>query len=150
MEQLRSLDIPWWVGGSTALEKYTAVRRPHSDIDVGIFRDDLPVFVASLPSVTRVSPDRLALDSLDIWLHESDGGDLVFPLDPTLVLPLGQVTWTTDGVRYLRPEYVLLFKNSDADLESTLPWLDQNARHRLVTLLDRVHPGHPWLDQISS
>ncbi|GLZ35549.1 hypothetical protein Lesp02_77360 [Lentzea sp. NBRC 105346] len=148
MDELRSLDIPWWIGGSRALERFTAVRRPHPDTDVGIFRDDLPVFVATFPAVERVSHDRLKFGSFDIWLH-----DTVFPPDPSVVLPLDDVTFTSDGVRYLRPEYVLVYKaaqKTTTDLESTLPWLHADARARLVTLLDRVHPGHPWLDLISS
>ena len=57
-----------------------------------------------------------------------------------------------EGIPYLAPEYVLLFKakldrdKDRADLDGVLPRLDDGRRRRLHALLARVHPGHPWLD----
>ncbi|TWP48628.1 hypothetical protein FKR81_27260 [Lentzea tibetensis] len=150
-DQLLDLPVPWWIGGSRALAQFTAVRRPHPDTDLTLFADDLPSLAAALPGLTRVSPDRLAAGSLDVWLNSSADGNWVFPLDPSVVLPLDDVTWESGGVRYLRPEFVLLFKaeqKATADLESTLPWLRASARERLAELLERVHPGHAWLDLV--
>jgi hypothetical protein len=33
----------WWVAGGWALEAFTGVRRPHEDVDLSIFRSDLPL-----------------------------------------------------------------------------------------------------------
>ena len=68
------------------------------------------------------------------------------------VAPLEEVTWVADtGVRYLRPEITLLYKaalhrpKDDRDLAVTWPLLDRDAREWLVSAVERLYPGHPWL-----
>ncbi|GAA3432135.1 nucleotidyltransferase domain-containing protein [Kutzneria kofuensis] len=39
------LDVPWWICGGWAIEAYAAVRREHRDIDLGVFRRDLPAVI---------------------------------------------------------------------------------------------------------
>lgn len=72
-----------------------------------------------------------------------------------LEAPLGDVTWVAaDGVRYLRPEYVLLFKakltrpKDELDLAVTWPLLDRDRQAWLVDRLREFHPGHPWIDRL--
>jgi len=73
------------------------------------------------------------------------------------------VTWVAgDGIRYQKPEVPLAFKaklnrpgdgaqvrtrdKDDADLARTWPQLDSAARTWLRTTIERLHPGHPWLE----
>jgi len=74
---------------------------------------------------------------------------------PDHVAPVEEVTWVAaDGIRYLRPEITLLFKAAHArpkderDLARTWPLLDATARAWLRAALERVHPGHAWLQRL--
>ncbi|GAA0605492.1 hypothetical protein GCM10010174_22820 [Kutzneria viridogrisea] len=175
------MDAPWWVAGGWAIEAYAAVQREHGDIDLGVFRRDLPTVLehftrthhvwaagsGALQPITK--PEELPSWATQLWIREHAGGpwlldllltedregDWVCRRDPTVVLPLDEATWVSGGIRYLRPEFVLLFKakraqpHDEADLSATMPWLDAAGRHRCVDLIGRVHPGHPWLDMLS-
>lgn len=74
---------------------------------------------------------------------ESRGGDGIYRL-----------AVTSDGIPYLMPEIVLLFKakhdrpKDHADFEGTLPLLDDQQRTWLGAGLARVHPGHVWLERL--
>jgi hypothetical protein len=58
---------------------------------------------------------------------------------------------TEDGIPYLAPELVLLFKakhirsKDQADFDESLPGMTPRPRGTLAGLLARVYPGHPWL-----
>lgn len=69
------------------------------------------------------------------------------------VAPLAEVTWVADdGIRYLRPETVLLFKarlrrpKDDHDLRSALPLLSVEQVAWLRTAVAATEPGHAWLE----
>lgn len=156
-ELLRGSGVPWWVGGGWALEKFAAVRRPQSDIDIGVFAEDLPLLRAWLPpdhEVVEESADRLVVRTpwtLDVHVNRGSDGEWVFPLDPAVTMPLDDATWTSGGIRYLRPEFVLLFKAEEKDgalLEAVLPWLPADARGRLAKMLTKLNRDHPWLDRL--
>lgn len=61
---------------------------------------------------------------------------------------------SADGIPYLAPELVLLFKSKhtrakdQADFEETLPHLDPAQRATLAEYLGRLHPGHAWLERL--
>jgi hypothetical protein len=171
------LDAPWWINGGWAIEAYAAVRRDHGDIDIGVFRRDAGAVIehfsrrfhvwavgdgalkpaptaADLPSWASglwIREHATAPWLLDLQLTEDRDGDWVCGRDPSIVLPLSEATWEGRGLRYLRPELVLLFKakhnaaRDEADLVATMPWLDAAGRHHCADLIGRVHPDHPWL-----
>ena len=62
---------------------------------------------------------------------------------------------TADGIPYLVPELVLLFKakaarsKDQADFDGVLPLLSRVRRDALGGWLERVHPGHPWLAELA-
>ncbi|GGJ71444.1 hypothetical protein GCM10010121_097590 [Streptomyces brasiliensis] len=62
---------------------------------------------------------------------------------------------TADGIPYLVPELVLLFKakatrpKDQADFEGVLPLLDPPRRNHLRGWLELIHPGHPWLAELA-
>jgi hypothetical protein len=164
---LDGVGVPWWIHGDWALERYTAVRRPHRGVEVGVFLDDLPAVLGHFPDVRAVvdgfavplsdeAPDRLWVRSdglwqLDVQVARQWHGEWVFPRDPTVTYPLDDVTWMDGGLRYLNPEFVLLSMADEADtaaLDSTLPWLRAEARERFVALLRKLDPAHPWLERI--
>ena len=72
--------------------------------------------------------------------------------DETIRLPYRDIIHQTrNGIPYLAPELVLLFKakharpKDQADFDATVPHMSPDQREALAALLARVHPGHPWL-----
>jgi hypothetical protein len=61
---------------------------------------------------------------------------------------------TSEGLPYLAPEIVLLFKarwsrpKDEDDLNGVVPLLDAYARRWLRLVLDMVHPGHAWVARL--
>ncbi len=131
------IGIAWWIAGGYAVEAFTGIPRHHEDVDVSIFRRDVPLLRSALEGrfhlwsagsgnlrpVNDDSPEP-APDADQIWLREhalapwkadvllnpDDDGRWVSRRDPSFVAPLDDVTWERDGVRYLRPEIALAFK----------------------------------------
>jgi hypothetical protein len=75
--------------------------------------------------------------------------------DPVLRRPYAEVVRRgAAGIPYLAPEIVLLFKAKHArakdedDLAAIAPRLDLEQRRWLRDALERVHPGHRWLEVI--
>ncbi|KAA2263234.1 hypothetical protein F0L68_10460 [Solihabitans fulvus] len=178
---LADLDVDWWVSGGWAVERFTAVPREHHDMDVGVFADDLAEVLACLGGTHQVwaggggalrpltDPadlpdwaDRLwvreradAPWQLDMGLTRRWQDQWVYRHDPTVTMPLAEATWTSKGIRYLRPEIVLLSKarrpdapRGKADLAAIVPWLDARARQWLADRLGSLDPQHPWLARL--
>ena len=87
----------------------------------------------------------------DILLMPGSRDTWEFKRDRRIRLPLADVGWTRDGVKYLRPEIQLLLKarglrpKDQRDFEATLPLLKRNSRVWLRESLQLVQPGHPWV-----
>jgi hypothetical protein len=139
-EQARALFDPigihWWIAGGYAIEAFTGVRRVHEDIDVSMFRRDIPALRRCLAGRLHIWSAGDGLRPVDdtfpepraeadqVWLREhalspwradvvlnpDRDGRWVSRRDPTFDAPLVEVTWQRDGIRYLRPEIVLSFK----------------------------------------
>ncbi len=175
------LGIPWWVAGGWAIEAFTGVSREHEDIDVSMFRRDLPVLRSGVAGRYHVwaagegalspleAPEASIPDTADqVWLrahalapwradvvlNPDDHGRWVSRRDRSYVVDLDDVTWQHDGICFLRPEVALAFKakscrpKDQADLDATLPLLDEGQRRWLADFLDRIHPGHAWRDRL--
>ena len=177
-ELMDGFRAPWWLAGGHAIEAFTGVTRPHEDADMGFFGRDVPelrrhfegryhlwsVHGAALRPLTDEHPEPLDLRS-QIWIREHaqapwlvDGlitpdaaGRWLSKRDPAHVADLDDVTWVhTDGVRYLAPEVVLLFKaaldrrKDRRDLEVSWPLLGAGRRAWLREAVARLYPGHPW------
>jgi RimJ/RimL family protein N-acetyltransferase len=93
--------------------------------------------------------DFIVLDDRDgawVWKH-----------DPSVTWSLADSTWMRDdGIRFAKPEIVLAFKarrleeRNDIDFTTTWPKLDGPARTWLSDTVERLYPGHPWLDRIAA
>ncbi len=89
---------------------------------------------------------------LDVFREPHDGDTWICRRDERIRLPYSDVIHhTRDGIPYLVPELVLLFKakhlrgKDQTDFDATVPHLTPDQRETLTELLTRVHPGHPWL-----
>jgi len=173
--------IPWWIIGGWAIDAFTHQPRAHEDIDISIFADDLPDLVDHLGtdhclwactsgvlSPLRTAQD-LPADCNQLWLRRDgdspwladfalnprDGEQWISRRDERIRLPLDEATFVDDGVRYLRPEVVLLMKarharsKDERDLETVLPLLAADRREWLAGALEMAHPGHAWRERLT-
>ena len=176
------LDVPWYVAAGWALDLWHGRQtREHSDLEIAVPRARLDqvrahligagfdLYMASggllpLPPEQEMPEDRhqvwvcepaIPAWRLDVFCEPGDGDTWMFRRDERIREPYARmVLRTADGVPYLRPEAVLLFKarhardKDEADLARALPRLDGAARAWLVGALELVHPDHPWLERV--
>jgi hypothetical protein len=174
---LAGLPAPWYVAAGWALDLFRGVRtREHGDIEIAVpaarfpeVRDRFPGYVFDAVSSGRIwenaGPGVLATTHqtwlrdpatgnylLDVFREPHDGDTWICRHDETIRLPYSQIIHCTpDGVPYLAPELVLLFKakharpKDEADFHAAIPHMTPAQRTTLADLLARVHPGHRWL-----
>jgi hypothetical protein len=92
---------------------------------------------------------------MDMLLEPGDAGVWVCRRDETIRCRRSAMIGTSaDGIPYLKPEGVLIFKakavrpKDEADFAATVRLMDVSARRWLSDALNRVHPGHPWIDAL--
>jgi hypothetical protein len=174
---------PWWVVGGWAIEAFTGSPREHEDVDVSILVCDVPALRAhvgeswqlwniadgALRPLTDRWPDVQHPES-QVWGRRSATSPWAFDLPltpdrdgrwtnkrlPDHVAAVEDVTWVADdGIRYLNPEIVLLYKSrlgrlkDTHDLDRALPLLDDTARTWLRDKVAQLHPDHLWLERLS-
>jgi len=175
------LDVPWAVAAGWAIDLFVGrERREHEDLEVAIPADALETVAARLPDLELWVPDgsgtlvpladgdldethqTWALDTaanewrIDLFREPSAGDEWVCRRDARIRLAYDAlIEHSADGVPYVRPEVVLLFKakqaraKDEADLAAVLPLLDASRKRLLAEWLELVHPGHFWLPDLS-
>ena len=93
---------------------------------------------------------------MQLLLDESADDSWVFRRQPDIRLPLAMaVRRNSAGLPFLSPGIQLLYKAKDprprdqADFDHIAPRLDPRTRAWLRDALERVHPGHAWIGEIS-
>lgn len=182
--QMDGFDRPWWLVGGWAVEAATGLRREHEDLDVSILVQDVPEFVEfmrgrwhvwnNVGGVLHPLGDRWpTVDEprSQLWLRADATSPWVvdIPLTPDIdgqwtnkmitdhVAPVEEVTDVDPaGVRFLRPEIVMLYKARHRrpkdllDLDAVLPMLSQDRLNWLRAAVARHDPDHPWLTRLAS
>lgn len=175
------LEVPWAVAAGWAIDLFVGrERRGHEDLEVAIPSHalvavaerlgDLAFWVPSgggtLVALADAELDEThqtwALDPaanewrIDLFREPSANGEWVCRRDERIRLSYAElIEHTADGIPYVRPEVVLLFKakaarpKDEADLAAALPLLDASRRHLLAEWLELVHPGHFWLTDLA-
>jgi hypothetical protein len=182
--ELAGYGRPWWVIGGWAIEAATGFRREHEDTDISILACDVPALLSHLSGRWHVwnnvggvlHPLGGKWKDVDeprsqLWLRKNAASPWVLdiPLTPDRdglwtnkrlpdyehEAPVDDVTWVAeDGIRYLNPEIVLLYKarlgrpKDDPDFDATLPVLTADARRWLRDALARLWPDHRWLSRL--
>ncbi|MHA6765651.1 nucleotidyltransferase domain-containing protein [Streptacidiphilus sp. PAMC 29251] len=178
--RLAGLAAPWYVAGGWALDLLRGSQsREHEDIEIGIpaasfpeVRDRFPGLVFDGVGSGRIwedaAPDVLAAVHqtwlrdpasgdylLDVFREPHDGDTWICRRDETIRFPYHTIIHRTgDGIPYLAPELVLLFKakhvrpKDQADFDTTVPLLTPAQRATLAELVALVHPGHAWLAEL--
>ncbi|MFF1836484.1 nucleotidyltransferase domain-containing protein [Streptomyces sp. NPDC058231] len=175
-QQLAGIGTPWYVAAGWALDLFRGRQtRAHGDIEIAIpaasfpeVRYRFPGYVFDAAGSGRIwedaTPEVLAAVHqtwlrdpvtgnylLDVFREPHDGDIWICRRDERIRLPYSDIiNHTRDGIPYLAPELVLLFKakharRKDPDFDATVPHMTPAQRETLTELLDRVHPGHPWI-----
>ncbi|SMH57295.1 nucleotidyltransferase domain-containing protein [Mesorhizobium australicum] len=176
--RLAGVERPWCVVGGWALDLWLGEQtREHEDIEFTVLREDLPLFRAALSGmafftahdgvVASLPADmEPAEDVFQIWCQEptercwradmmiepGTPATWVYKRDRTITRPRAEMVGVTgDGIPYLKPAGVLLFKakhqraKDEADFERALPKMAKEERLWLAQCLTRLHPRHDWL-----
>lgn len=179
-QRLAGIGTPWFVAAGWALDLFRGRQtRAHGDVEIGIpaanfpeVRSRFPGYVFDAAGSGRIwedaAPQVLAAvhqtwlrdpDTgnylLDVFREPHDGDTWICRRDERIRLPYRDIIHhTQDGIPYLAPELVLLFKakhvrpKDQTDFDATVPHLTAAQRESLAGLLTRVHPGHPWLAEL--
>lgn len=162
LEFLSSFAAPWWICGGCALDLFLdRETRRHDDLDVALLRHDQLALYHHLHTwdlhyatpehtLEQWNGQRLDQPIHGIWarrsdkpaaawtceflLNEAQNGEWVFRRNESVRRPLEEVGDERDGLPFLRPEIVLLYKSSepspknDADFAAVAPDLSPEGR----------------------
>jgi hypothetical protein len=90
----------------------------------------------------------------EFLLNEERDGYWIYRRNETVTRPIQEIGGVRDGVPYLRPEIVLLYKSGDdspknaTDFDVVLPNLDADARNWLAEALAACNRHHVWLEKL--
>lgn len=176
-ERLAGMGAPWCIVAGWALDLFRGEQsRPHGDLEIAVpaagfaeVRARFPKYAFDAVGRGRIwaaaGAEALAATHqtwlrdpasgqflLDVFREPHEGATWICRRDESLRLPYDVVIErTADGIPYLVPELVLLFKAKEprpkdhADFDGVLPLLSRTRRDMLGERLSRMHPGHPWL-----
>ncbi|KAA0021062.1 hypothetical protein [Antrihabitans cavernicola] len=175
-QRLSNVTAPWCVAAGWALELFSdRAARVHSDLEIAVPSSQFDQIVAAFSGFEwdvagngRIwpLPEGMA-DHFQTWLRQPAtgryrvdvfrephvGSRWVCRRGTSITLPYEDlILRTDDGIPYVIPEVVLLFKakhlrsKDQADFHQVLPVLDAERRERLCNWLSLVHPGHPWIE----
>jgi Aminoglycoside-2''-adenylyltransferase len=133
---MAGMAAPWWIVGGWAIEVFTGRSREHEDIDVAIFRGDLPILLdhllpnycvwSNLSGTLRPlrTPNELLEGCRQLWVRRDATSPWLFDLlltpheadtwisvrDDRIRRTFAETVFTHDDIHYLRPEIVLHLK----------------------------------------
>lgn len=179
---LAGFDKAWFVAGGWAIDLFLErVTRTHEDIEIAILRQDQLAlqsylngweFEKVIPGqkmrrekwdegewldlpVHEIHAQNAASDpsKLEILLNESSVDEWKFRRNLKITRLLSMIGLRSkDGIPYLNPEIVLLYKakkpttNDEADLNNIREVLQGERRNWLKQAIHACYPGHPWID----
>lgn len=182
-ELLDQVRARWFVVGGWALDLFQGRQtREHEDLEIAtpmwdfdLIRDRLSAYEFFVPGregfwpvdgageayfeyqQTMVRDPSSGKWRVDVMRIPDDGANWICSLDRSIHYPYDDaVAHTSDGVPYLRPEKVLLFKGlqtrpkDQSDFEVAAPLLSHESRNWLAGALARTRgPDHPWIPALT-
>jgi hypothetical protein len=180
-DRLAGLDIPWYVAAGWALDLFHGAQtRPHADLEIAVPAARFPQIAANfndcrfcvahngqlLPATAdalRASHQTWAWEPatgkwrFDVFREPHDDDVWLCRRDHRIRRPYTEIVERTpDGIPFLAPEIVLLFKaksprdKDEVDFHAVLPKLDRRRRRWLDNALGMVGPTHPWRDVLAA
>ena len=177
-ERLSDAPPCWYVAAGWALDLFVGgLEREHSDLEIGVPRARFAEIVDALPGYewdvvgdghvwpfpeqadnqhqTWLREPATGLYRLDVFREPHRGDRWVCRRDASITVPNDElILRTADGIPYVVPEVVLLFKakanrpKDHADFRRVLPLLPEDRLTRLSSWVSQVYPDHPWLTEI--
>ena len=178
-ENLAGVGAPWCVAAGWALDLFLGAQsREHDDLEIGVpaqrFAEvrealgDLEFVVIGGAEAWPMTESTLSTHHqtwarechggpwrVDVMREPWDGATWIFRRDSRIRLEAASLrSRTADGIPYLQPEVVLLFKakavrpKDEMDFAAVLPHLESSRRLWLRDALTLVHPEHPWLESL--
>jgi len=171
--RLAGATFPWAVVGGWGIDLWLGEQtREHHDIEIAIPRSCFPQVPRFFPDLTffavgsgevmlladgDVHPpekhqtwlldERSGEWKLDVMLEPGDAEEWIFRRDERIRRPRSEMIAHRDGIPYLRPEGILLYKAKhcrEKDLEDfrrVLPTMDDDQREWLMETIRKVHPS---------
>ena len=161
--------VPWFVCGGQALSLYIGQElRTHGDLDLGIFRKDQALLYRHFGegyfsyvhggqkkpwdgSFLHLPVHEIYVQQdntqFEILMNETDGKNWIYRRNPKVTLPLPQAIFARDGIPFLAPEIVLLFKSKHGrikdqeDYAAIFPQMTEKQRNWLDWALSQGHEG---------
>jgi len=181
--ELNYAQFEWYVSGGWALDLFLGkVERLHQDVDVIVPRRsqlDLQKhllergwkFVTPFEKRHEIWPPHMRLELPRHQVHAYRGEEFIdflltdmegvwrYRREPLVLRSREKMSLkTADGIFYLAPELVLLFKSKNTgnherpkdqgDFEKTIPHLEPERRAWLYWALMATSPDHPWIKQL--
>jgi hypothetical protein len=171
----------WYIVGGWALDLWHGQQtRSHGDLEFAVllegaddlrkFFPELEFFLAREGTLNHLShAAKTPTDATQLWGADMSTGcwrvDMMvergtaevwqYKRDPAFTLPrAAAVHKTTNGIPFLAPALVLLFKakhrreKDEVDFQTALPKLTAQEKADLRGWLGRLHPGHVWIDRL--
>jgi hypothetical protein len=179
--QLESLTAPWYVTAGWGLDLFLGAQtREHADLEIGVPAHRFAAVRDALASMEFVvigggkawpMTESALSTHHQTWVRDGNGGPWrvdvmrepwegdtwICRRDPRIRLQAASlISRTTDGIPYLQPEVILLFKakavrpKDDVDFAAVLPHLESSRRVWLRDALTLVHPEHAWLESLGA
>jgi len=179
LRRLAGVEAPWCVAAGWALDLFRGgPAREHEDLEVAVPAGRFASIRAALADFefhvvgsgrwwpldspayevlhqTWVYEPAAGCYRLDVFREPHDGDTWICRRDADIRRPYAEIIeHTSEGIPYLAPEIVLLFKakhgrpKDEADFAGALPLLSPARRAWLADNLAIVHPGHRWLAQL--
>ena len=178
LEKLKGVPANWYIVGGWALDLWLGQRfRAHDDLEFATTPEDAPVLARHLSELTFFEAkagglnqwdphDKISETAWQFWGADLKEGrwrvDMMmergtpefwrYKRPPFFEMPRDEaVLMNSDGIKYLAPPNVLLFKakhcreKDDLDFKAVFPKLSKEDRSLLYGWLCKAHAGHRWL-----
>ncbi|HLC49708.1 MAG TPA: hypothetical protein VJI96_04980 [Candidatus Andersenbacteria bacterium] len=168
---------PWFICGGWAIDLFLAqITREHTDIDIGIFREDqqalrkylhdwrlLKIINSEMsewnedeflqPPVHEIKAVKDDA-TIEILLNNSNETHWLYRRDDSISYPKEQLIQYRDTIPYWPPEISLLYKTKetrpkdDQDFENVIGHLLSESKQWLKNAIKKAQPEHRWVSRL--
>ncbi|HEV8160419.1 MAG TPA: hypothetical protein VGP58_15415 [Pyrinomonadaceae bacterium] len=178
---MQNFQSDWFIAGGWAIDLYLGkITRPHDDIEIAIFRRDQIALQNYLNGWLLQKAENAVLSTwnqneflelpvhaihcfhetsepqnFEVLLNESNADEWIYRRNGRVTKSLTEIYLTTNsGIKFLRPEIVLLYKSKnprakdEQDFESVVKRLDAESKKWFEDALAICDSKHHWLQKL--